>query len=294
MIDSKLITFINVARLGSFTRAAEMLNLTQPAVTQHIKQIEEFYRVKLIRKKGKQLSLTEEGELLLQYAKNSNANAMLLERRLKNKGSMIKRYNIGATLTIGEFVLPHLLGKHKRLYNNIDIIMQVNNSEDIVNKLISGEIDLGIVEGPFDKSRFNHIKLKDDELVLVAAPLSSFVKRPGVEMHDIIHSGKLILREKGSGTRVIFENKLVEMGYKPSDVKTYMEVGSIGAIKSLVEANLGYTIISKEAVSKEVEAETLVIIPIHHVRIMREFNFIYLHHAPMDFIKGFIDFIMGD
>lgn len=292
MIDSKLITFIHVAKLKSYTRTAELLNLTQPAVTQHIKQLQEYYKVKLIMKKGRQITLTEEGNLLLKYAKELESNSLLLERMLRNKSAVIKRYNIGATMTIGEFVLPHLLGEYKRLHSNIDVIMQVHNFEEILNRLGNGEYDLGIVEGPFDKVKFNYLKMKDDELVLVAAPNNSFAVREAVNINDVIHSGKLILREKGSGTRMIFENKLLELGYDLSDVKIYMEVGSIGAIKSLVEANLGVTIISKVAVRKEVELGALRIIPFEGVKIMREFNFIYLDQRPLDFTEDFISFLI--
>lgn len=292
MMDSKLTTFINVAKLKSYTRAAELLNLTQPAVTQHIKQLEEYYDVKLIKKKGRQISLTEEGELLFKNAKEFEANSLLLEIKLRNKSAVIKRYNIGATLTIGEFVLPNLLGKYKSLHKNIDVIMHVHNLEEVLKRMSSGELDLGIVEGPFDKSRFNYKKLKDDELVLVVSPQNSMFKKEKVEISEIINDGRLILREKGSGTRMIFENKLQELGYSLSDLKIYMEVGSIGAIKSLVEANLGYTVISKEAVKREVEAGTLAIIPIKGVRIMRELNFVFLDHSPEDFTEDFMSFLI--
>lgn len=291
MMDSKLATFICAANLKSYTKAAEALNLTQPAVTQHIKQLEEHYGVKLMQKKGRQISLTEEGELLLKNAKEFEANSILLERKLKDKSSVIKRYNIGATLTIGEFVLPRLLGDYKRIHNNIDVIMHVHNLVEVTQRISNGEFDLGIVEGPFDKSKFNHKKLKDDELVLVASPTSNFAYRESVEIGELINDGKLILREKGSGTRMIFENKLKELGYNLSDLNIYMEVGSIGAIKSLIEANLGYTVISKEAVKREVEAGTLAIIPIQSVKIMREFNFIFLEQGPEDFINDFISFL---
>lgn len=292
MMDSKLTTFINVAKLKSYTRAAEMLSLTQPAVTQHIKQLEEYYGAKLIKKKGRQISLTEEGELLLKSAKEFEANSILLERKIKNKSSVVKRYNIGATLTIGEFVLPDLLGDYKRVRSNIDVIMHVHNFEEVLKRMSNGEFDLGIVEGPFDKRKFFYKKLKDDELVLVTAPNSSMAKREKMEMGEIINDGKLILREKGSGTRMIFENKLEELGYNLSDIKIYMEMGSIGAIKSLIEANLGCTIISREAVRREVEAGKLVIIPIRDIEIKREFNFIFLNQSPKDFIDDFTAFLL--
>ncbi len=293
MVDSKLNTFINVAKLKSYTKAAELLNLTQPAVTQHIKQLEEYYNVKLIDKKGRQIFLTEEGKLLLQYAKELETNALLIERKLRNKTELVKRYNLGATLTIGEYVLPSLLGKYKQLHENIDVIMNVNNLEGVLKRQRSGKIDLGVVEGPFDKTKFNYRKFKDDELVLVASPQNKFAQMNKVFIKDVVKECLLILREKGSGTRVVFENKLEELGYNPSDLNVYMEIGSLGAIKSLVEANLGCTVISREAVRKEVQSGTLVVVPIKDARIMREFNFIYLDNSPMEFINEFMDFLLS-
>ena len=292
MTDPKLVTFIKVSMLKSYTRTAELLNLTQPAVTQHIKQLEEHYGVRLIMKKGRQIFLTEEGELLLKYAKELEANSLLLERILKNKSALVKRYTIGATMTIGEFVLPRLLGGYKHKHGNIDVIMQVHNFEEILTRLGNGEYDLGIVEGPFSKGKFNCRKMRDDELVLIAAPESGFFRGiAGIE--EVIYNGRLILREKGSGTRMIFENKLRELGYDPAEMKIYMEVGSIGAIKSLVEANLGYTVISREAVTREAEAGTLKIIPIRGVSMMREFNFIYPENRPEEFTEDFMSFLVS-
>jgi Transcriptional regulator len=291
MIDSKLITFINVAKFKSYTKTAEFLNLTQPAVTQHIKLLEDYYNVHLIAKKGRQIYLTEEGLILLKYAREMEAWELALERELKNKSSVIKRYNIGATLTIGEFVLPDSLGEYKKHHNNIDVIMNVNNLDEVLKRLRSGEIDLGIVEGPFDKSKFICKKYKDDELVLAVSPSSCFAECSEVNIEDIIESGKLILREKGSGTRKTFENKLAELGFNMSEIKIYMEIGNLGAIKSLVEADLGITVISREAIKREVSRNTLKVIPVSDVKFFREFNFVRLEHSPVDFIEDFTGFL---
>lgn len=291
MIDSKLTTFINVARFKSYTKTAEFMNMTQPAITQHIQQLEDYYKVNLIAKKGRQVYLTEEGQILLKYAGEMEAKALTLERELKNKSAVAKRYNIGATLTIGEFVLPDSLGEYKKLHSNIDIIMNVNNLEEVLKRLKSGEIDLGIVEGPFDKSKFICKKYKEDELVLAVSPSSRFARSSEVVIEDIIESGRLILREKGSGTRKTFENKLAELGFSMSDIKVYMEIGNLGAIKSLVEADLGVTVISREAIKREVLANTLKVIPVSGVRFTREFNFVYLEHGPLEFIEEFSVFL---
>ncbi len=293
MIDTKITTFIWAAKLNSFTKAAEMLNLTQPAVTQHIKQLEGYYKVKLFKKVGRQIYLTEEGELLFKYAKEIETDSLFIERTLKNKSALNKRYNVGTTLTIGEFVLPDMLGQYKRQHENIDVIIHVHNTEENLKRLTSGELDLSIVEGPFDKNRFKYKKMRDDELVLVASPASSFAKMGEVSLEDVAYSGKLILREKGSGTRIVFENKMSDVGLSLIDLKIYMEVGSIGAIKSLVQADLGYTVVSMEAVEKEVKEGTLVVVPIKGIKIMREFNFIYFDISQNSFIQEFMEYIMN-
>ncbi len=293
MIDPKITTFIWAAKLNSFTKAAQMLNLTQPAVTQHIKQLEGHYKVNLFKKVGRQIHLTEEGELLFEYAKEIEANSLFIERTLHNKSALNKRYNVGTTLTIGEFVLPHILGQYKIQHENIDVIVHVYNTDENLKRLTSGELDLSIVEGLFDKSRFKYKKMRDDELVLVASPASTFARKGKVSLEDVVYSGKLILRENGSGTRRVFENKMTEIGLSLADLKVYMEVGSIGAIKSLVQANLGYTVVSREAVKKEVREGLLVVVPIQGIKIMREFNFIFMDMTQNSFIQEFVEYIMN-
>ncbi len=292
MLDPRLHTFIQVAKSKNLTRAAERLNLTQPAVTQHIKLLEEHYGIKLIDTRGRQTTLTEAGKLLYQYALDAEAKEAVFERKLRNHAALVKQYRIGATLTIGEYVLPAILGVHKRLRPTVDLVMQVHNTEGIIKKLRDGEIDFGIVEGPFDKSQYLHQKVGDDELVLAVPPESGFARREAVGMAEVL-GGNLILREKGSGTRDVFEDKLAELGYNPSELNVYMEIGSIGAIKSLVEAGLGYTIISRAAISREVIAGSLVIAPLEGIRIMREFTAIYLKDGPREMIDELARLMTG-
>lgn len=287
MIDIRLETFITLAKTKSFTKSAEILNITQPAVSQHMKFLEDEYGVSLVKKQGRGFHLTEEGKILLKYAEKIDAMYRALSMDLKNKASIMKTYNVGASMTIGGYVLPYILAKHKRLYKNIDILLQVNNTEQILQSLLEEKLNFAIVEGHFDKTKFKYYKLKDDELVLVASPRHKFSTLETVAIEDVI-SGNLILREKGSGTREITEESILKLGYSIKDLNCYMEIGSISAIKSLVESNLGYAIVSRETIKKELEVGTLKVIPIKDFQIKREFNFVYLHED--DFIKKFMDF----
>jgi LysR family transcriptional regulator, transcriptional activator of the cysJI operon len=289
LLDIRLITFITVAKIRSFTKAAEILNLTQPAVSQHIKYLEENYGVSLIKKQGKEINLTEEGIVLYKYTRELVLLHRNLEAELKNKSGIRKMYDIGASMTIGGYVLPYILAEHKKSYPNIDIILQVSNTEDIIHKLLNRKLDLALIEGNFDKDKFNYKKFKDDEMVLAVSPRHPYARKDKVSIEEILH-GELILREKGSGTREIFEDKLTDLGCNLKDFNPYMELGSISAIKSLVEENLGYTIISKETIRKEQRLGTIKIVPVDRMEINREFNFIYLKESNKDFIEAFIEF----
>lgn len=290
-MDIRLKTFITFAKIKSFTKASEILNITQPAVSQHIKFLEDYYGVTLIKKSGKTIKLTQEGKILYKNAIELDSIYRNIETEFRNKDNINKVYYLGASMTIGGYILPYILAEYKNCYKNIDILLQVNNTEEIIQKLLNRKIDLALIEGNFNKAKFKYSKYKDDELVLVVSYIHEFTKYKSINIDEILN-GKLILREKGSGTREIFENKVIEMGYVLKDFKPYMELGSITAIKSLVQANLGYSIISKETVKKELESGKLKIIPIKGLKIFREFNFVYLKDSDEEFVKNFIGFCL--
>ncbi len=289
MLDIRLKTFTTVAKIRSFTKAAQILNITQPAVSQHIKRLEEYYGVILIRKQGKEIDLTEEGAILFKYAKELEILQRNIEIDLKNKSGIHKSYIIGASMTVGGYVLPYILAEHKKIYKNIDILLQVGNTEAIIDKLLNRKLDLALIEGNFDRNKFNYKKFKNDEMILAVSSNHPFCKKDKVSIEEVL-KGELILREKGSGTREILECKLQKLGYDMNKFNPYMELGSISAIKSLVEEGLGYSIISKETIKRELKLGLIKIIPMEGLEIYREFNFIYLKDSNKEFIEEFINF----
>jgi len=289
MIDPRIITFITVAKTKNFTRASEILNITQPGVYQQIQFLENHYGIKFIKKDGRSLKLTEEGELFLQYSKEIVNISEEMERNLKNGSPTIKRHNISATMTIGGYVIPSILGAYKTSNANINITLTVNNTNVILKKIMDREVELALIEGPFDKMKFKYKKFKNDELVLAVSSKHDFSNRQSVALNEVLKEN-LVLRERGSGTREIFEGELISHGYSIDTISGCMEVGSISAIVSLVESNVGYTIISREAIKKEVKQGSIVIVPIDNVTIDREFNFVYLYDKEIDFINNFMDF----
>ncbi|GFP75070.1 LysR family transcriptional regulator [Clostridium fungisolvens] len=289
MIDVRLKTFMTVAELKNFTRASEALNITQPAVSQHIRFLEEEYDVKLFTRDGKEVRLTEEGEILYKHSKEIQLHYKALEVELKNKNAINRTYNIGASMTIGGYILPAILGKYKKVHTNTKLFLQVSNTNNILERLYKGDIDLAIVEGDFDRNKFIHKKLKDDELVLAVSIEHQFAKRKEVDIKEVLE-GELILREKGSGTRNIFEKRLIELNIINSELSGYMEIGSISAIKSLINANLGYSVISKETILNEIKSGDIKVVPIKGFKIYREFNFVYIKDHLEDFIEEFFGF----
>ncbi len=292
VLDLKILTFLTLAKVKNFTRAAELLNLTQPAVSQHIKFLEDYYGVTLVKKQGRYITLTEEGKVLLKYAMDLQRLYKDIELQFKNKNTIYKTYNVGASMTIGGYVLPGILAKYKEENPNINIKLHVHNTEEILKLLKDRDLDLAIVEGLFDKSKYSYRKFKDDELVLAASAKSRLLVHKKIKINEILN-GELILRERGSGTREILENKLIELGYDLNCLKPYMELGSISAIKSLVENDLGYTIISKETIKKELLAGFIKTMPIEGMKILRDFNFVYLSNYDEGFVDHFIAFALN-
>lgn len=291
MLNIKLVTFITVANTKNFTKAADLLNITQPAVSQHINGLEEYYQVKLFYKNGKSMDLTEEGIVLYKYALEMQRLSKIMKVALDNKTAIIKKYYVGATLTIGGYVLPKIIGEYRKFQENQDIILYVENTEAVMKRLFDGDIHLGVIEGPFDKGKVNYQKFKDDELVLAVSPFHDFAARASVTIEEVLKE-RLILREKGSGTRKVFEDRLIKEGYSLEDENIYMEIGNITALISLVESNLGCTIISQEAIKPSLQVNTLKIVPIDNFQVMREFNFVYLQldEFQHQFIDEFIQF----
>ncbi len=289
MIDTRLITFLTIADTGSFTKAAELLNLTQPAVSQQVKYLEVYYDVKLIRKIGRNIKMTEEGILLCEYIRKMQAMERSMKNHIHNQSSLVKRYKLGATKTIGSYVAPDLLGGYKKLFSSTEVIMEVANTKDTFRKLLNREIDLALVEGPFDKTKYEHVLLQEDELVAAFSCHHPLCVKEEVSLQDVLKE-HLIFREQGSGTREIMENYLLSKGYGAEDWHVFMEIGDITAIKSLIRWNLGYSFISKAAVQTEVAEGSIHIVPIKDFYIKRGFYFVWGKEGPDIFIKSFTDF----
>ncbi len=291
MIDLKLKTFLEVARLKNFTRAADILCITQPAVSQHIKSLEDYYGVKLLRKSGREMQLTEEGRILYQNVLKLDRLNKIIRKELRNSFSVKKKFSIGATLTIGGYFIPARLADYRKENPNIDITLHVNNTETIIKKLYSGDIELALIEGPFDRSKVKYRKIKDDELVLIVGKDHPFAAKKEIIIDELI-SEKIIMREKGSGTRQVIEDFFNTKGITSDLLNITIEIGDITAIISLVESGQGCSIISREVLKHFENSKKLSPVLIKDSIISREFNLIYLDNFENELFESFFRYCL--
>ena len=278
MIDNRLETFLTLCETWSYTDTAKQLNMTQPAVTQHVQYLENYYQVTLIAGKGKNFALTEEGRALQQYIKTLKANSeriLPLLHRIKNKA---KPLNFGATLTIGEYTIPPILYEILKDDPEIDISMFVENTDIIQKMLLDGKIDFALLEGHFNQNQFDFKLMSNEEFIGVCSPANQIAAKNN-SLQDLLNQN-LILRERGSGTRDILEQALYNQNLSTKDFRRNIEIGNMNAIKELCHQDIGITFMYREAVKKEISQGYLKEIPVKNFNVSHPFNFVYLKDTP--------------
>ncbi len=278
MLDYRLQTFLTLCETCNYTKTADKLNMTQPAVSQHIQFLENYYQVGLISGKGKNFSLTEEGKALQEYTRTLNANSeriLPLLHRIKNQ---VKPLSFGATLTIGEYTVPPILFELFQEDSDIDISMFVENTHVLQEMLWEGKIDFALLEGHFNQNQFEYKLISNETFIGVCSPDNKIASKP-TDLEELLEQN-LILREPGSGTRDILEQALYNQNLSIKDFKRKIELGNMNAIKELCHQNIGITFMYREAVKKELSQGYLKEIPIRDFNISHPFNFVYLKNSP--------------
>lgn len=284
MPDERLKTFLAVARCGNLTHAAKELFISQPAVTLQIHKLEDEYKEALFYRKERGVELTPAGHILYEYAKRiDHLYDEASEEINALSGKMRGMLRVGATLTIGEYVLPSVMGRFKTAYPLVDILLEVENTQRVVELVTSGLFDCGLVEGPVDNGLIRTENLSADELIIVCSPKHRFADTNNVLLEDILYE-QFIMREPGSGTRKVFEDALIQSGRDVEKLKILMQLGSTQAIKALVSQNLGLSVLSQWTVREELKAGTLCRINIPEINLKRLFNFIFKRDSRLSLI----------
>ena len=274
MADRRLQVFHTVARLLSFTKAAEELHMTQPAVTFQVRQLEEQFNTRLFDRTHNRISLTEAGQRVYEFADRIFELYAEMENAVRDMtGEISGMLVIGASTTIAEYMLPSLLGDFKKQYPDINVHLKVSNSDGIVSMVENNDIDLGVVEAPVMNKNLVVEECRKDRLVAIVPPQHALASLETVAIKDLLENA-YIAREEGSGTREVIQEYLTDLGMQASDVHISMELGSPEAIKGAVEAGMGVSIVSEVTIHKELQLGSLVALDLDPP-IQRPFSFVH-------------------
>lgn len=249
MLDFRMQTFLEVCRCMNFTKAAKQLNITQPAVSQHIHYIENFYHTRLFYFQGKKLMLTQAGEVLYQAITTMQHDELCLRDTLVHLDAPTGHLNFGVTLTIGEYIMPQHLSRYLKQYPDTTVRMIVSNTHDLLMRLTEGEIDFALIEGYFTKTEYDSLIYSRESYIPVCSADYTF-SEPPVCLEDLLKE-TVLTREPGSGSREILEKCLAEKNLTFSDFRHCTEIGNLFTLKSLVAEGLGITFLYETAVRQE-------------------------------------------
>ena len=265
-----LFLFRAVAEAGSFSRAAESVHVSQPAISMQVAELEAQLDLTLFHRLPRGVKLTAAGELLFGYAQRLGTLANEAQRAMAEvKGLRRGRLSIGASTTIGVYLLPDLLGEYRRRYPDIDLQFDIANTEDIENRLIDGTLDAGLTEGlPPNRDELESVIFLRDELVPIVKPDHPRLaaSRERLTLRQLC-AEPMILRESGSGTREVIEGALAKRRQKLEHIA--MILGSTEAIKRAVAAGLGVAIVSHLTIQAELALGQLAILPVRSFQLTR-------------------------
>ena len=280
MLDYRILTFLKLCETMNYRITAEELNMTQPAVTQHIHYLEEEYKCKLFIYNRKKLEKTNQAILLEEYARSAYYNEIYLKRKIKSENKI--KINIGATKTIGEFVIGE---KIKKLVKNekYDISLTIDNTENLIKLMELNKLDFILVEGIFNKDKYGYRLYKKDEFIGICSKSHKFNGK-SIKFEELFEED-IIIREEGSGTRGIFEQFLSENSFSLEFFKKKITINNFNLIKELVSANCGISFVYNSVVNKNDDIGKFYF----KNKIEREFNYLYLKNTSAKELIDFFD-----
>lgn len=274
MIDPKLYTLIAVVELNSYTRAAGQLSLTQPAVTQHIKRLEKELNVKLLNRVGNEIRPTNEGQIVIRYARRIIALHGKMEQSILDEKRRKRRLTVGITHTAESNAVAEVLGRYSARNPGTSIIITTGTINKLYDMLKNYELDLAVVEGKVQDDSINSLLLDTDSLVLVVSNNHRLAKRSLVTL-DELKKEPLILRSPSSGTRNLFVAHLESRNMLLDDFSVFLEVDNIATIKDLIRRDIGVSILSRSVCLDELKKGKITALPIENLSMTREINILY-------------------
>jgi LysR family transcriptional regulator, transcriptional activator of the cysJI operon len=291
-MDFRLKVFYTVANRFSFTKAATELFITQPAVSKHIQELEEEYKIKLFERNGSKIALTNAGQVLLEHAKTIFGIYRAIDfdmSALINQQQGILR--LGASTTISQYVIPAILAGFHQKWTDIKVSLQNGNTAQIENALIHKEIEIGIVEGQSKNASIKYTEFLKDELVLVCKSKNPLFTKEKIVLNDL-KTMSFVMREQGSGTLDVIEHALKPSGISLSQLSIEMQLGSTESIKSYLMNSNCVAFVSIHAIEKELKNNELIILDLEDLVIERFFYIITLHGKSDSLSELFIKYIL--
>ncbi len=274
MIDVKLETFVTVCETKSFTKTGELLGLTQPAVSQHIKRLEDELAATLFLRKKGELILSKEGEIVLLYAKRMKALCEKMRVKVKNAQNNMDRIRIGITHTQESGFVTEVLSKIAIEDDNLQITFITDNIKNLYDMLENFEIDMAIIEGKPTNPSFNFVVVNTDSLMCIVSAQSHLAHKASITLAELKRE-HLILRLPGSSTRAKFEAALDGIGESIDNFDVTVEVDSIATIRDLVKKDFGVSVLARYSCINELQKGTLCALPIENLSMIRETTIVY-------------------
>jgi len=263
--------FTIIIEMKSFSKAARQLYLTQPTVSQHVNFLEEYLGVPLFDRLGKEVRPTHAGKILHTYALRllrmaDDAELAVAYYKGKKSGTII----MGASNVPGEYILPEILGQFKEKYPGIVVRVQLGDTGGIVDKILNYEIDLGLIGARIVHDQLRCSRFIDDELCMILSPQHSWAAKDFITVSDL-ENAAFVMREPGSGTRMMVEQSLRKAGLSVDQFSVIAEFGSNAAVKQAVKAGLGISFVSKRSVADELGMHVIKSLPIKDLKMQRSF-----------------------
>lgn len=270
----KLEVFCTLVELKSFTKTAEAVRLSQPTVSEHIRNLEQLLNQKLVDRLGRQVEATPVGKVLYTHARKIlRLQQEALQAVDEYCGKLSGRIMLGSGTIPGTYILPQLISDFRQQYPEIKATLNISGSRIIARQVLDGELEIGVLGAHWNEPALEWTPVFSDELTLIVHPQHPWANLSSVSCRQLVQE-PFILRETGSGTRKVIAQLLAEQSIGENDLREVAEIGSTAAIKEAVKAGIGISILSKRAALDDVECGRLVMLSINELQLVRPFYLI--------------------
>ena len=289
----RLEVFCKVYEMKSFSRGGKACMLSQPTVSEHIRYLETFLDLQLFDRLGRQVVPTRAGDILYDYARRILNLRREATRALEQyRGKMSGELELGGSTIPGQYILPSLIGKFKQTFTDIRVKLVIADTMNITNMVLEGSLELGVVGAKIKNSKLEFDRLFDDELVLAISPNHQWAARSSISL-DELASAPFIMRELGSGTRMMMLQILEQAEFDPQRLNVVAEMGSTDAIRQAVKADVGVSILSRRAVADDLTFRKLLQIPMKDISFARQFYLVtHKKRSRSPLGEAFVEFLL--